>query len=398
MPLSFASMFGGTLTLIGTSTNILAPDLSGRLLGRPFTMFEFTQLGAIPTVVGTAYLLTVGRWLTPARIPVARDLTAEFEMGEYLTEVVVREDSPLVDRTIREALRETDFDIDIIQVIRGDRTFTEPLDPKTIRARRLPLHRPLARGRPAPARVHRRHHGRDRRHLAALGSRGRRTPLAGPPRNETLSSVAGEPRGVGPWGSGILRALGARHPGSNPGGPSRCRTPPSDGDAVCEASNPAATAGRTERTLFPAGGPIGSRMSDADADEREKLPETDEEWRERLTDEEYRILRERGTEPKFSGEYLDVDDEGDFRCAGCRTVLFSTDEQFDSGHGWPSFVDVVEEGTVETRLDTSHGMRRTEVVCATCGGHLGHVFDDGPEPTGKRYCINSAALDFEPDQ
>ena len=162
MPLSFASMFGGTLTLIGTSTNILAPDLSGRLLGRPFTMFEFTQLGAIPTVVGTTYLLTVGRWLTPARIPVARDLTAEFEMGEYLTEVVVREDSPLVDRTIREALRETDFDIDIIQVIRGDRTFTEPLDPKTIRARRLPLHRLRAGWKAAATAVRRRDHAGDR--------------------------------------------------------------------------------------------------------------------------------------------------------------------------------------------------------------------------------------------
>jgi len=130
----------------------------------------------------------------------------------------------------------------------------------------------------------------------------------------------------------------------------------------------------------------------------EELPETDEEWRERLTETEYRILREAGTEPKFSGEYLEVDEDGMFTCAGCGAALFDTDEQFDSGHGWPSFVDVVEEGNVETRLDTSHGMRRTEVVCATCGGHLGHVFDDGPEPTGKRYCINSAALDFEGDE
>jgi len=136
-------------------------------------------------------------------------------------------------------------------------------------------------------------------------------------------------------------------------------------------------------------------MPDGDAQD---LPDSEAEWRERLTDEEYRILRQQATEPKFSGEYIDVDDEGAFTCAGCGTALFDTDLQFDSGHGWPSFVDVVEEGTVETRLDTSHGMRRTEVVCGTCGGHLGHVFDDGPDPTGKRYCINSAALDFDPDQ
>ena len=134
------------------------------------------------------------------------------------------------------------------------------------------------------------------------------------------------------------------------------------------------------------------------SNESAEPPSADEEWRDRLSDEEYRILRERGTEPKFSGEFLDVDDEGEFTCAGCGAVLFSTDQQFESGHGWPSFFDVVEQDTVETRLDTSHGMRRTEVVCATCGGHLGHVFDDGPDPTGKRYCINSAALDFDAEE
>jgi len=134
LPLSYASMFGGMLTLIGTSTNILASELSGRLIGRTFTMFEFTQLGIVVSIVGTIYLLTVGRWLTPARIPVARDLTEEFEMGEYLTEVVVREDSPLVGETVGEALRETEFDVDLIQLVRGDRVFTEPLDPKLIQA------------------------------------------------------------------------------------------------------------------------------------------------------------------------------------------------------------------------------------------------------------------------
>ncbi|MBV0922665.1 MULTISPECIES: peptide-methionine (R)-S-oxide reductase MsrB [Haloarcula] len=128
------------------------------------------------------------------------------------------------------------------------------------------------------------------------------------------------------------------------------------------------------------------------------LPENDEEWREMLTEEEYEILREAGTEPRFSSDLLDVKDEGVFVCAGCGAELFDSDEKFDSETGWPSFWDVYEDGNIETRLDESHGMRRTEVVCGNCGGHLGHVFDDGPEPTGKRYCINGAALDFEADE
>jgi peptide-methionine (R)-S-oxide reductase len=131
--------------------------------------------------------------------------------------------------------------------------------------------------------------------------------------------------------------------------------------------------------------------------ERSLADLSDDEWRDRLTDDEYHILRERGTEPKFSGDYLDRKEDGTYTCAGCGTELFDSDTKFDSGSGWPSFYDAV-EGSVELETDTRHGMRRTEVLCATCGGHLGHVFEDGPEPTGERYCINSVALDFDPSR
>jgi peptide-methionine (R)-S-oxide reductase len=128
------------------------------------------------------------------------------------------------------------------------------------------------------------------------------------------------------------------------------------------------------------------------------MKKTDAEWRQSLTPERYRILRQAGTEPPFSGELLSVKDKGAFRCAGCGAPLFSSDSKYDSGSGWPSFTRPAEEGAVDERVDASHGMSRTEVRCASCEGHLGHVFPDGPGPEGLRYCINSASLSFDKEQ
>jgi peptide-methionine (R)-S-oxide reductase len=122
----------------------------------------------------------------------------------------------------------------------------------------------------------------------------------------------------------------------------------------------------------------------------------DEEWRRTLTPAQYEVLRRKGTERAFTGEYWDHHEQGTYACAGCGTELFASLHKFDSGTGWPSFTCPVQGDHVREAVDTSHGMRRTEVVCAGCGGHLGHVFDDGPPPTRKRFCINSAALAFRP--
>ena len=125
-----------------------------------------------------------------------------------------------------------------------------------------------------------------------------------------------------------------------------------------------------------------------------KIEKTDAEWRAELTPEQYRILRQGGTEPPFSGELLDTKDEGQFLCAACGEPLFTSGDKYDSGSGWPSFTAPMGDDTVDEHRDESHGMTRIEVRCARCEGHLGHVFPDGPGPEGLRYCINSASLQF----
>lgn len=126
-----------------------------------------------------------------------------------------------------------------------------------------------------------------------------------------------------------------------------------------------------------------------------KITKTDAQWRQELSPESYQVLRQHGTERAFSGALWNNHEKGVYECAGCGQELFASDTKFESGTGWPSFYQPVVAGAVEEKVDNSYGMRRVEIVCSRCGGHLGHVFDDGPKPTGLRYCMNSAALQFD---
>jgi peptide-methionine (R)-S-oxide reductase len=128
----------------------------------------------------------------------------------------------------------------------------------------------------------------------------------------------------------------------------------------------------------------------------DKIQKTDAEWREQLSPDEYRVARERGTEPAFTGRYWDHHADGTYTCIGCGEPLFDAETKFESGSGWPSYFAPVDPGAVEAEEDSTHGMRRTEVHCARCGTHLGHIFPDGPKPTGLRYCVNSLSLGFKP--
>ncbi len=170
----------------------------------------------------------------------------------------------------------------------------------------------------------------------------------------------------------------------------------------CQKQSPELSVTSEDKTVKKEQLPIHQKQDNLNArepkeSENGKLILTDQEWREKLTTEEYLILRQKGTERPFSNEMKNLG-SGTFRCAGCENELFLSSTKYDSGCGWPSFYDVVAEGKITEKIDLTHGMVRTEVTCKRCDGHLGHVFTDGPRPTGLRYCINGTAIKFTKDQ